>query len=41
MAENTVTDLPDPDFSLPVQPQAPRANVQQARLQQWQRLKGG
>jgi hypothetical protein len=38
MAENTVTDLPDPDFSLPVQPQAPRANVQQARLQQWQRL---
>jgi hypothetical protein len=38
MAENTVTDMPDPDLSLPVQPQAPRADVQQARLQQWQRL---
>ena len=38
MAENTVTDLPDPDLKLLAQTQAPKIDPRLARLQQWQRL---
>ena len=38
IAENTVTDLPDPDLTLLAQPQASGIDPRLARLQQWQRL---